>query len=305
MADSYTKLYAGKAAAGFMSASLLSGETLAKGNLTVLPNVAFKVNLNNFNLAAAAVADATCDFTSAGDVTYVEKALAPKRLQVNRALCKNDWLSTWAGANMRAGLDGTLQSDFATYLISYAGSLVGQQVEKSIWAGSAATGGEFDGFEALAAADAAVVDVAIPTDAGGADVPLDAANIIAQIGRVRDAIPNAVYGQDDLAIYMGTAAFKFYISAQAALGYLNQYHAGVTESNFEGIPIKWAPGMGANRMVAGRKSNMFFATDLEGDMTEVKLLDQTMVDGSDNVNLVMKFNAGVGYSTSADIVLYA
>jgi len=299
MADSYTKLYAGKAAAGFMSASLLSGETLAKGNLTVLPNVAFKVNLNNFNLAAAAVADATCDFTTAGDVTYVEKALAPKRLQVNKALCKNDWLSTWAGANMRAGLDGTLQSDFATYLISYAGSLVGQQVEKSIWAGAAGTGGEFDGFEALAAADGTVVDVTV---VGGG---LNAGNIIAEIGRVRDAIPNAVYGQDDTCIFMGTAAFKFYISAQAALGYLNQYHAGVTESNFEGIPIKWSPGMSANKMMAGRKSNMFFATDLEGDLTEVKLLDQTMVDGSDNVNLVMKFNAGVGFSTGADIVLYA
>ena len=298
MADSYTKLYAGKAAAGFMSASLLSGETLAKGYLTVLPNVAFKVNLNNFNLAAAAVADATCDFTSAGDVTYVEKALAPKRLQVNRALCKNDWLSTWAGANMRAGLDGTLQSDFATYLISYAGSLVGQQVEKSIWQGAAATGGEFDGFQALLTAD------------GGADVAavgggITAGNVIAEIGRVRDGIADAVYGQDDLCIFMGTAAFKHYISAQAALGYLNQYHAGVTESNFEGIPIKWCPGMAANVMVAGRKSNMFFATDLEGDLTEVKLLDQTMVDGSDNVNLVMKFNAGVGYSTRADIVLYA
>ena len=298
MADSYTKLYAGKAAAGFMSASLLSGETLAKGYLTVLPNVAFKVNLNNFNLAAAAVADATCDFTSAGDVTYVEKALAPKRLQVNRALCKNDWLSTWAGANMRAGLDGTLQSDFATYLISYAGSLVGQQVEKSIWQGAAGTGGEFDGFQALLTAD------------GGADVAavgggITAANVIVEIGKVRDGIADAVYGQDDLCIFMGTAAFKHYISAQAALGYLNQYHAGVTESNFEGIPIKWCPGMAANVMVAGRKSNLFFATDLEGDMTEVKLLDQTMVDGSDNVNLVMKFNAGVGFSTGADIVLYA
>lgn len=298
MADSYTKLYAGKAAAGFMSASLLSGETLAKGYLTVLPNVAFKVNLNNFNLAAAAVADATCDFTSAGDVTYVEKALAPKRLQVNRALCKNDWLSTWAGANMRAGLDGTLQSDFATYLISYAGSLVGQQVEKSIWQGAAGNSGEFDGFQALLTAD------------GGADVAavgggITAANVIAEIGKVRDGIADAVYGQDDLCIFMGTAAFKHYISAQAALGYLNQYHAGVTESNFEGIPIKWCPGMAANVMVAGRKSNLFFATDLEGDMTEVKLLDQTMIDGSDNVNLVMKFNAGVGYSTRADIVLYA
>jgi len=298
MADSYTKLYAGKAAAGFMSASLLSGETLAKGYLTVLPNVAFKVNLNNFNLAAAAVADATCDFTSAGDVTYVEKALAPKRLQVNRALCKNDWLSTWAGANMRAGLDGTLQSDFATYLISYAGSLVGQQVEKSIWQGAAGTGGEFDGFQALLTAD------------GGADVAavgggINAGNVIAEIGKVRDGIADAVYGQDDLCIFMGTAAFKHYISAQAALGYLNQYHAGVTDANFEGIPIKWCPGMSADKMVAGRKSNMFFATDLEGDLTEVKLLDQTLVDGSDNVNLVMKFNAGVGYSTGADIVLYA
>ena len=296
MADSLTKNYVGKAAAGFMSASLLSGETLAKGNLTVLPNVAFQVNLNNFNLSASAVTDSTCDFTSAGDVTYVEKPLAPKRLQVNRALCKGNWLSTWAGANMRAGLDGTLQTDFATYLISYAGSLVGQQVENSIWSGAAGTSGEFDGFEALLTAD------------GGADVAsiaLDASNIIAQLGRVRDAIPNAVYGQDDLAIFVGTAAFKYYIAAQAALGYLNQYHAGVTEANFEGIKIVWSPGMGANRMIAGRKSNMFFATDLEGDLTEVKLLDQTMVDGSDNVNLVMRFNAGVGYSTRADIVLYA
>ena len=299
MAENITALYAGKAASGFMSASLLSGETLAKGYITVLPNVAYKVSLNNFSMTAASVADSTCAFTDAGDVNYVEKALTPKRLQVNKALCKNNWLQTWAGSNMRAGLDGSLQSDFATYLISYAGSLVGQQVEKSIWQGAVATSGEFDGFEALLAADAAVVDVA--AIAGG----INAANIIAEIGKVRDAIPAAVYGQEDTCIFMGTSAFRSYIAAQAQLGYLNQYHAGVTESNFEGIPLKWCPGMSDNKMIAGRKSNMFFATDLEGDMTEVKLLDQTLVDGSDNVNLVMRFNAGVGYSTSADIVLYA
>ncbi len=297
MAENITALYAGKAASGFMSASLLSGETLAKGYITVLPNVAYKVNLNNFSMTAASVADSTCAFTDAGDVNYVEKALAPKRLQVNKALCKNNWLQTWAGSNMRAGLDGSLQSDFATYLISYAGSLVGQQVEKSIWQGATSNSGEFDGFEVQLAADAAVVDVTGTT--------LNAGNIIAEIGKVRDAIPAAVYGQEDTCIFMGTSAFRSYISAQAALGYLNQYHAGVTESNFEGIPLKWCPGMSDNKMIAGRKSNMFFATDLEGDMTEVKLLDQTLVDGSDNVNLVMKFNAGVGYSTSADIVLYA
>ena len=297
MADSLTKLYAGKAAAGFMSASLLSGETLAKGNLTLLPNVAYKVNLRNFSMATAAVADATCAFTSAGDVTYVEKALAPKRLQVNRALCKNDWLSTWAGVNMRAGLDGTLQTDFANYLISYTGALVGQQVEKSIWDGNASNNGQFDGFKKLLAADSDVVDVTGTT--------LSAANIVVELGKVRDAIPDAVYGHDDLAIYVGTAAWKFYVQAQATLGYLNEFNATVTAANFQGIDLKLAPGMAADTMVAGRKSNMFFGTDLESDLTEVKLLDQTMVDGSDNVNMVMKFNAGVGYSTGSDMVLYA
>ena len=296
MADSLTKLYAGEEAAGFISASLLSGETLGKGNITVLPNVSFKVNLKSFDLSTSSVADATCDFTDAGDVTYVEKALAPEKFQLNKKLCKNDWLSTFAGASMNVGVDGTLPGNFQEYVISHAGALVGQEVEKSIWAGATATGGQFDGFQAQLLADGDVIDVAAVT--------LDATNIVAQLGRVRDAIPSAVYGKEDLAIYMGTAAFRFYISAQATSGYLNQYHAGVTEANFEGINLIWCPGMGADKMVAARKSNLFFATDLVSDMAEVKLLDQGNVDGSDNVHVVMRYNAGVGYAISGDIVYY-
>lgn len=293
---SFTRLYAGEEAAGFISASLLSGETLGKGNITVLPNVSFKVNLKNFDLSTSTVADATCDFTDAGTVTYVEKALAPEKFQLNKKLCKNDWLSTFAGASMGVGVDATLPANFQEYIISHAGALVGQEVEKSIWAGSTATSGQFDGFQVQLLADNDVIDVAATT--------LSAANIVAELGKVRDAIPSAVYGKEDLAIYMGTAAFRFYISAQAELGYLNQYHAGVTEANFEGIKLIWCPGMGADKMVAARKSNLFFATDLVSDMAEVKLIDQTAIDGSDNVHLVMKYNAGVGYATSGDIVYY-
>ena len=56
--------------------------------------------------------------------------------------------------------------------------------------------GEFDGFQALLTAD------------GGADVAavgggITAANVIAEIGKVRDGIADAVYGQDDLCIFMG------------------------------------------------------------------------------------------------------
>ena len=297
MADSLTKLYRGEEAAGFISASLLSGETLAKGNITVLPNVTFTVNLKNFDLSASSVKDATCDFTDAGDVTYVEKALAPENFGLNKELCKKDWLSTYAGATMRAGVDGTLPANFQEYIIGHAGALVGQQVEQSIWAGATSTNGQFDGFQVQLAADSDVVDVTGTT--------LSAANIIAELGKVRDAILDANYGQEDLAIYVGTAAMKFYISAQAALGYQDQFHAGVTEANFEGTKLILAPGMGANKMVAARKSNLFFATDLASDMAEVKVIDMTENDGSDNVRLVMKWNAGVGYANGSDIVYYA
>ena len=297
MADSLTKLYAGEEAAGFISASLLSGETLAKGNITVLPNVTFKVNLKNFDLSASAVKDASCDFTDAGDITYVEKALTPENFGLNKQLCKKDWLSTYAGAQMRAGVDGTLPANFQEYIVGHAGALVGQEVEKAIWAGTTATSGEFDGFQVQLAADAAVVDVAGAT--------LSAANIIAELGKVRDAIKDANYGQEDLGIFVGTAAMKYYVSAQGALGYMDQFHAGVTEANFEGTKLILAPGMAADKMVAARKSNLFFATDLASDMAEVKVIDMTENDGSDNVRLVMKWNAGVGYANGSDIVYYA
>jgi len=297
MADSLTKVYVGQEAAGFISASLLSGETLAKGNITLLPNVAFKVNLKSFDLSASSVVDATCDFTDAGDITYIEKSLAPDNFGLNKQMCKKDWLSTYAGASMRVGTDGTLPANFQEYIIGHAGALVGQENEKSIWAGATGNSGEFDGFEVLAAADSTVVDVTGTT--------LSAANIVAELGKVRDAILDANYGQEDLGIYIGTAAMKFYISAQAALGYQDQFHVGVSEANFEGTKLILCPGMSANKMIAARKSNLFFATDLVNNLTEVKVIDMTENDGSDNVRLVMKWNAGVGFATGSDVVLYA
>jgi len=297
MADSLTKVYVGQEAAGFISASLLSGETLAKGNITLLPNVAFKVNLKSFDLSASSVVDATCDFTDAGDITYIEKSLAPDNFGLNKQMCKKDWLSTYAGASMRVGTDGTLPANFQEYIIGHAGALVGQENEKSIWAGATANSGEFNGFEALLAADSTVVDVTGTT--------LSASNIVAELGKVRDAILDANYGQEDLGIYIGTAAMKFYISAQAALGYQDQFHVGVSEANFEGTKLILCPGMSANKMIAARKSNLFFATDLVNNLTEVKVIDMTENDGSDNVRLVMKWNAGVGFATGSDVVLYA
>ena len=42
-------------------------------------------------------------------------------------------------------------------------------------------------------------------------------------------------GKEDLGIYIPANVERAYIRAQAALGYKNLYHDGVTELDFEGL----------------------------------------------------------------------
>ena len=108
-----------------------------------------------------------------------------------------------------------------------------------------------------------------------------------------------------LKIYIPTSAAKFYIQAQAALGYRELYHVGKTDMNFQGIPLFTAPGLGADKMVAAESSNLFFGTGLLNDWQEVKLIDMADIDGSQNVRVVLRGSAGVQHGIGSDIVLYS
>jgi len=96
---SITTTYAGEAAAGYISAALLSAKTLDQGAITIKPNVKFKHVLRKF-AAASLVADASCDFTTAGSVTLTERILQPSEKQVNLELCKDDHRSDWDAISM-------------------------------------------------------------------------------------------------------------------------------------------------------------------------------------------------------------
>ena len=299
-ADTVTSNYAGEAAAGYMSAALLSGTTLAENNITILNNINYKANLRKITIAGTAgnlMADSTCDFTDSGTLTYAERVLEPRDFDVNMQLCKEDYLASWEGANMTAGLNGTLPTSFADYIIGQTAARVSQEIEQSIWNGTDGDNGSFDGFRKLCLADADVVDVA-----GAA--ALDAANIVAKLGTVVDAIPTAVYGKEDLRIFVPTSAWRFYIQAQATLGYFNEYNMREGWNlSYNGVRLAHAPGLANDTMIAGRVSNMFFGSD--GSNSEVKLLDMTNLDGSDNIRVIMRFTAGVNYAFGSDMVLYA
>jgi hypothetical protein len=140
-------------------------------------------------------------------------------------------------------------------------------------------------------------------DVAGA-AALTANNIVEKLGDTVSTIPTAVYGKEDLKIWIPTSAWRFYIQAQATLGYFNEYNMREGWNlSYNGVRLAHAPGMADDTMIAGRTSNMFFGTD--GSSSEVRVLDMSELDGSDNVRMIMRFNAGVNYAFGSDITLYA
>ena len=142
---SITTTYAGEFAGKYISAALLSGKTLAEGNITTVPNVKYKQVMKKV-ATDDIVKDATCDFSDTSTLTLTERILTPEEFQVNLELCKKDFRSDWEAAQMGYSAFDNLPSNFADFLIAHVADKVAQRIETNIWTGTNATAGQFDGF---------------------------------------------------------------------------------------------------------------------------------------------------------------
>lgn len=300
-----TTTYAGEFAGKYIAAALLSGDTLDKGGITIKPNVKFKEVIKKMD-SGSIVKDATCDFTKDDNVlTLTERILQPDEFQVNLELCKADFRSDWEAVEMGYSAFDNLPPMFADFLVAHVAEKVSQNIEEQIWAGTGAANG-ISGFSTLFAADAAIIDVVGTT--------VTSANVIAELGKVADAVPNAVKYKDDLHIYVSNHIFAQYVRALggfAAAGVgANGVNAQGTNQDlgqsllFDGIKVFRAPGLPTNDMVAAEKSNLFFGTGLLSDKNEVRVLDMAELDGSQNVRVIMRFTYGIQYGIGSDIVYY-
>lgn len=307
MALSITSTYAGEFAGKYISAALLSGNTIANGLIEVKPNIKFKEVLKRVDLSGI-VANATCDFTDAGDVTLTERIIEPKELQVNLELCKTPFASDWEAISMGFSAHDDLPKNFSDYFIGLMSAKIAEKTEQDIWSGSAGAG-SFDGIVTLLAADAA-----LPAGQEITATTVDATNVITELGKVVDAIPSSLYGNEELYVYVSQNVFRAYKRALGGFAANGQGANGVNSQGanqdidiqyFDGVKVVIANGMDDNTMVAAEKSNLFFGTGLLSDHNEVKVLDMADLDGSKNVRFVMRYTAAVQYSVVTDIVLYA
>ena len=305
---SITTTYAGEGGKEYIAAALLSGSTIENGLITVLPNVKYKQVLKKVSTDAI-LKDASCDFTATSTLTLTEKIITPKELQVNLQLCKSDFRSDFEAIQMGLSAHDSLPPNFADFIIGHVAGKVAAKIETNIYQGANATSGEFDGFETLLAADAS-----LPSGQEVAGTTVTASNVITELGKIVDAIPSALYGSEDLYVYVSQNIARAYIRALGGFGASGLGANGVNAMgtqwwnngalSFDGVKIAVANGMSDDTAIAAEKSNLFFGTGLLSDHNLVKVLDMADLDGSDNVRVILRATAGVQYAIVEDIVTY-
>lgn len=293
-----TTNYAGEYAGKYISAAVLSANTIANNGVTVIPNVKFKYNIKK-GVISGLVQDATCDFTDAGVVTLSDKVLTVSEKQVNLQVCKTPFQSDWEAASMGYSAFDVLPSSFSDFFIGKVLKDIALDTENFLW--SATTG-----LGKLLKTDGATV-IATP-------LVITSANVIAEMQRVVAAIPAALYGTEDLRIFVSQSVAKSYVSALGGFGVLATSNSGVQglgtqwynggELTIDGVKIFVANGLQNSNMVAAQISNLFVGFGLADDQNLIKTIDMADIDGSKNVRFIARFTRGLQVGIGADAVTY-
>lgn len=290
--------FCAKTLEGFYSKALLTGKTAA--NVAVYANVKNSIKIASFD-AENMLAAADCSFTDSGSGILADKTLTVCALKVNKEICLTTIEATYLADKLRPGSNTgeVVPPTLEEYILQQYALKINAELEDLFWNGDseASPSDLCDGIIPLLLADDTVIDADNPA-------PLTATNIFAELGKVYDALPNAIYDQD-VKIFISVEASKFYRQALAGLngapfnGYVND-----KEMAFYGIPLIVTKAMPANTMVAAVGTNLLWLTDLLSDYEEISLLDMSKTTGAKALRFIAGLKFGANYKVGSEIVLY-
>lgn len=293
-----TSNYAGEFAGKYIAAAVLSANTIANNGVTLLPNVKFKANIKRLTNTGM-ITDSTCDFVDTGVVSLADKVLTVAEKQVNLQLCKTPFESDWEAVSMGYSAYDNLPTTFSDFFIAKILKDIALDTETFLWNAT-------NGLGKLLKTDGAQVV--------GTPLSITASNVITEMGRVVDLIPAALYGREDLRIYVSQNVAKAYVRALGGFSVAATSNAGVNalgttwynggELTFDGVTIFVANGLPANTMVATTIDNLYVGFGLADDANVVKTIDMADIDGSKNVRFIARFTRGIQVGVGADAVTY-
>lgn len=300
--------------------SLQKAHTIDAGYVRVLPNVTKDTRIKKLvmgNNTISQVDTRDCAWTPTQRFTFDDALIHVKNFKINEEQCLEDLDSIYSemvfnsiGATKDKWPAVGEPENLESALMFHLQNALSNDIERLIWGGNGnAVAGVQDGILDKALLDANSIKVANP-------VTIDSTNVLAEIQRVYDAIPNNVLNEGEFE--PEKAAVKIFVSLDI-MRYLKQalsttptnYQVTLPSFTIEGGKVFYMGveialvGLPANTMVAASKDNLYFATDLLSDTAEIRA--QMGNDLYDEAKWYAKgaYRADAGYIFGDEVVIYS
>lgn len=295
-----TSNYSGKVAGDIIGAAFKEADTLRLGLVTIAENVNYKYNLRKIAYTDGTIAY-TCGFTPQGAVTLSEKVIQPEKFMNPIQICKEDFRQTWSEDSMGASASNpNAPADIMEAIQLEILSAQAEKVDQDIWQGDTTNPDEFDGLITQFAADSAIIK-----DGNGLTAPGAAtteSNVETHLKLALAAIPVALR-RKDLVVAVSSNVYQAYWFYLVSKGIAWNGSTDEKQTKFGKYTLTEVNGMPDDSIVIYEKKNVVFATGLQGDHNELRLVDEDeigLLTGQVRGKLV--YNAGVGYYNSNEIV---
>lgn len=289
--------YSGEVAGEIIGKAFKEADTISKGLVTVLPNIAVKQTIRKIDYGNGRQ-DYSCGFTPAGSVSLAEVVLEPKKIKNEAELCKEDFRNVWDSASMgfSAHNDNMPKDEEDALLVEIlADTAVATGVD--IWTGDATDDGHFDGFLPAMLSDSSIIKISSPAT-------ITESNVLAKMKLVLDAVPIALRRKSDLIFAISPDVAQAWNNVLVTAGVTNGLGADAKDLRFGTYKCEINNDYPASTMMVYQKKNLYFGTGLLSDHNEIRVKDMDDTDLSGTVRYKMVYTAGVAYVRPEEIVLY-
>lgn len=299
---------------------LLKPNFIAKDYIRVEPNVTKEAVLRKLVMAnntVSQVDNRDCAWTPKQRFSNDTETFTVKNWKINEEQCLEELDSIYSEnvlsefRNYQSGATKTVMpNDLENAVMLHLENSLGADIDRIIIGGDGnAVDGIQNGLIDKALASSNVIKVS--------GVNIDTTNVLTEIQKVYDAIPNVVlneslYEPEKAAVRIFVDINTYRYALQALSGVAGEYQVVLPSWTYEGgvlrymgVEVALVSYMPANTMFAASRDNMIFFTDLLSDTKEIRVAHGNDLKDESMVYIKGAYRAEAAFVFEDEVVLYS
>jgi hypothetical protein len=259
----------------------------------------------------AVLQDDSCGWDPSGATTISQREITVGKIKIEEALCPKDLEAKFTVEMLRAGstYESFTPAEFEKAFLERKNEHIARKIENLIWQGDTGSTNndlnKIDGLQKL-------INAGSPVSANTGDytsttTAITSSNILAIVKQIKNKIPAALKGKDDVVIGCGYDVYDLYVDAGVAANYF--HYPMDDKSKFGGltvpgtnIKLKAVHGLdGTGDLYAFRWSNVALAVDLENDPTNYQLWYS---QDNNEIRFRVAFKVGTNVAFTSEVVQF-